>query len=62
MEYVIAQFVFKVKKLKGKDQTGVTGASPPTVTSMGGSFYSRWLIPREMSLIIWGSEGKGPRV
>jgi hypothetical protein len=23
---------------------------------MGSSFYSRWLIPRETSLVIWGSE------
>jgi hypothetical protein len=23
---------------------------------MGGSFYSGWLIPREMSLVIWGIE------
>jgi hypothetical protein len=44
--------------LKGKSQTGVTGASPPTVTSMGGSFYSGWLIPRETSLVIWGIERK----
>jgi hypothetical protein len=28
---------------------------------MGSSFYSRWLIPRETSLVIWGSEGEGPR-
>jgi hypothetical protein len=44
--------------LKGKSQTGVTGASPPTVTSMGGSFYLGWLDPRETSLVIWGSEGQ----
>jgi hypothetical protein len=29
---------------------------------MGSSFYSGWLIPRETSLVIWGSEGKGSRV
>jgi hypothetical protein len=23
---------------------------------MGGSFYLGWLIPREMSLVIWGVE------
>jgi hypothetical protein len=28
---------------------------------MGSSFYSGWLIPRETSLVIWGSEGKGSR-
>jgi hypothetical protein len=39
-------------------QTGVTGASPPTVTSMGSSFYLGWLIPRETSLVIWGIERK----
>ena len=39
-----------------KAQTGVTGASPPTVTSMGSSFYLGWLIPRETSLVIWVSE------
>jgi len=26
---------------------------------MGSSFYLGWLIPRETSLVIWGSEGKG---
>jgi hypothetical protein len=26
---------------------------------MGSSFYSGWLIPRQTSLVIWGSEGKG---
>jgi hypothetical protein len=36
---VIARFVGKVTKLESKVETGVTGASPPTVTSMGGSFY-----------------------
>jgi hypothetical protein len=29
---------------------------------MGSSFYLGWLIPRETSLIIWGSEGEGSRV
>jgi hypothetical protein len=29
---------------------------------MGSSFYLGWLIPRETSLVIWGSEGKGSRV
>jgi hypothetical protein len=43
---------------EGKGQTGVTGASPPTVTSMGGSFYLGWLSPRETSLAIWGFERK----
>jgi hypothetical protein len=28
---------------------------------MGGSFYLGWLIPRETSLVIWGSEGEGSR-
>jgi hypothetical protein len=28
---------------------------------MGSSFYLGWLIPRETSLVIWGSEGEGPR-
>jgi hypothetical protein len=36
---VIARFVGKVKKLESRVETGVTGASPPTVTSMGSSFY-----------------------
>jgi hypothetical protein len=44
--------------MKVKGQTGVTGASPPTVTSMGSSFYLGWLIPRETSLVIWGIERK----
>jgi hypothetical protein len=26
---------------------------------MGSSFYLGWLIPRETSLVTWGSEGKG---
>jgi hypothetical protein len=26
---------------------------------MGSSFYLGWLIPRETSLVIWGSEGEG---
>jgi hypothetical protein len=29
---------------------------------MGSSFYLGWLIPREMSLVIWGVEGKGAKV
>jgi hypothetical protein len=31
---------------------------------MGSSFYLGWLIPRETSLVIWGSEGgiKGLRL
>jgi hypothetical protein len=29
---------------------------------MGSSFYLGWLIPRETSLVIWGSEGEGSRV
>jgi hypothetical protein len=36
---VIARFVGKVQKLESGLETGVTGASPPTVTSMGSSFY-----------------------
>ena len=36
---VIARFVGKVQELESGLGTGVTGASPPTVTSMGGSFY-----------------------
>jgi hypothetical protein len=36
---VIARFVGKVQELESGLETGVTGASPPTVTSMGGSFY-----------------------
>jgi hypothetical protein len=28
---------------------------------MRSSFYSGWLIPRETSLVIWGSEGEGSR-
>jgi hypothetical protein len=41
---VIARFVGKVKKLESRVETGVTGASPPTVTSMGGSFYLGGLV------------------
>ena len=44
------------RQLESRLETGVTGASPPTVTSMGSSFYLGWLIPRETSLVIWGSE------
>jgi hypothetical protein len=36
---VIARFVGKVQELESGLATGVTGASPPTVTSMGSSFY-----------------------
>jgi hypothetical protein len=36
---VIARFVGKVQGLESGLETGVTGASPPTVTSMGSSFY-----------------------
>jgi hypothetical protein len=36
---VIARFVGKVQELESGLETGVTGASPPTVTSMGSSFY-----------------------
>jgi hypothetical protein len=39
MGYVIARFVGKVQELESRLETGVTRASPPTVTSMGGSFY-----------------------
>ena len=39
LDPVIARFVGKVRKLELGLETGVTGASPPTVTSMGGSFY-----------------------
>ena len=39
MVIVIARFVGKVKRLESRVETDVTGASPPTVTSMGGSFY-----------------------
>jgi hypothetical protein len=28
---------------------------------MGSSFYLGWLIPRETSLVIWGSQGEGSR-
>ena len=43
-----------------RGQTGVTEPIPPTVTSMGSSFYLVWLIPREMSPVTWGFEkGKG---
>jgi hypothetical protein len=41
---VIARFVGKVKELESRLKTGVTGASPPTVTSMGGSFYLGGLV------------------
>jgi hypothetical protein len=41
---VIARFVGKVKKLESRVETGVTGASPPTVTSMGSSFYLGGLV------------------
>jgi hypothetical protein len=36
---VIARFVGKVQELESRLETGVTGASPPTVTLMGSSFY-----------------------
>jgi hypothetical protein len=36
---VIARFVGEVQELESGLETGVTGASPPTVTSMGSSFY-----------------------
>jgi hypothetical protein len=36
---VIARFVGRVQGLESGLETGVTGASPPTVTSMGSSFY-----------------------
>jgi hypothetical protein len=45
--------------VKVKGQNGVTGASPPTVISMGGSLYLGRLSPREMSLAIWGFERQG---
>jgi hypothetical protein len=38
-QHVIARFVGKVQELESGLETGVTGASPPTVTSMGSSFY-----------------------
>jgi hypothetical protein len=41
---VIARFVGKVQELESGLETGVTGASPPTVTSMGGSFYLGGLV------------------
>jgi hypothetical protein len=45
---VIARFVGKVARFVGELEsgleTGVTGASPPTVTSMGGSFYLGGLV------------------
>jgi hypothetical protein len=36
---VIARFVGTVQELESGLEIGVTGASPPTVTLMGGSFY-----------------------
>ena len=39
MGLVITRFVGKVQGLESGLETGVTGASPPTVTSMGSSFY-----------------------
>jgi hypothetical protein len=47
---VIARFVGKVQELESGLETGVTGASPPTVTSMGGLFLFRRASPRETSL------------
>jgi hypothetical protein len=41
---VITRFVGKVQELESGLETGVTGASPPTVTSMGGSFYLGGLV------------------
>jgi hypothetical protein len=41
---VIERFVGKVQELESGLETGVTGASPPTVTSMGGSFYLGGLV------------------
>jgi hypothetical protein len=41
---VITRFVGKVQELESGLETGVIGASPPTVTSMGGSFYLGGLV------------------
>jgi hypothetical protein len=44
MSLVIARFVERSKELESGLETGVTGASPPTVTSMEGSFYLGGLV------------------
>ena len=45
---IIARFVGKVQELESGLETGVTGASPPTITSMG-SYLFRRASPRETS-------------
>ena len=60
---VIARFVGKVQELESGLETGVTRASPTTVTSMGGSFYLGWLVQGRRPYVIWvneGLEGNGP--
>jgi hypothetical protein len=44
-------------ELESRLETGVTGASPPTVTSMGSSFYLGWLVQGRRPYVIWFSEG-----
>ena len=46
-----------LKSLSQGFETGVTGASPPTVTSMGGSFYLGGLVQGRCPYVIWVSEG-----
>ena len=59
---VIARFVEKVQELESGLETGVTGASPPTVTSMGSSFYLGGQVQGRRPKAIWVKErlkGKG---
>ena len=45
------------RQLESRLKTGVTGASPPTVTSMGSSFYLGWLVQGRRPYVIWVLEG-----
>jgi hypothetical protein len=47
----------RFKELESRLETGVTGASPPTVTSMGSSFYLGWLVQGRRPYVIWVLEG-----
>jgi hypothetical protein len=46
-----------LRQLESRLKTGVTGASPPTVTSMGSSFYLGWLVQGRRPYVIWVLEG-----
>jgi hypothetical protein len=46
-----------LRQLESRLKTGVTGVSPPTVTSMGSSFYLGWLVQGRRPYVIWVLEG-----